>query len=595
MKKWINKIDKQLLERFPLLWVTRAPWVLLVTLVIHLLFFALGWNVFKNPLWLQDYNADDIYIRNGILLLSIICSVLIVVVWLIVLFRHNAFKNYYPTSRWQLFASFIIYFIVLLISSTFYSSYQMGYKEYISQKYTDEVYNKKLDQANFAAAFLSFNQEDYTIDRRRYPSPFDTLYCEVNEAIIDFSKPYLSRYTDEYQFYTLKKTIVKATRDNAIGDELPGHLYSEAINDTTWAVWNKDNVVDVSALANAEPSYFNYSRVLFTGGDYDDGMIIYGRGTPRFDENQQKSTNLNQQVHQLLKRNNEQEIEGVLAVLLSTAHEFDIKTNLTVKKWIALFERDSFIVRKFIYNGAYRPGEWEYDEQVPDTLAAVAAASAAADLAAATPVEAVQSLKQQYFEEGRTNYYFDAAALKNVFDNIASIKAYDHWSVLFQVQCWLAFGLALLLFIFRTSGLSSLLFSIITAIVIAIAVSLVVVGLNIHNELVISYLAFTIGTFILVTPLFLLKKIRKKILAVFINISIAGFIPYTLLIIGIISMHQRNYYKAKLGALYYKQTPPPVLIEQLGMDLSTYLLIAGFLFMLLYVSVVKRWKALPEG
>lgn len=595
MKKWINKVDKQLLERFPLLWITRAPWVLLVAIFVHLAFFALGWNVFKNPLLLQDYNADDIYVRNGILLLSIIGSVLIIVIWLIVLFRHNAFKNYYPTSRWQLFASFVIYFIVLLISSTFYSSYQMGYKGYIGQKYKDEVYNKKLDQASLAAAFLSFNQEDYMIDKRRYPAPFDSLYCETKEDFIDFSKPYLSRYTDEYQFYTIKKTLIKATGDNAVGDELPGHLYSEAINDSTWAVWDKHNVVDVSALANAEPSYFNYSRVLFTEGYYDDGLIIYGRGTPRFDENQQKSINLNQRLHQLLKRNNEQEIQSVLAALLATAHEFEIKTNLTVKKWMSLFERDSFIVKKFIYNGAYRSSEWEYNDPVPDTMAVVAAAAAEAKSAGATPAEAVQSLKQQYFEEGRTNYYFDATTLKNVFDNIASIKSYDHWSVLFQVQCWLAFGLALLLFIFRTSGLSSLLFSIIAAIVIAIAVSLVVVGLNIHNELVISYLAFTIGTFILFTPLFLLKRIRKKIQAVFINISIAGFIPYILLIIAIISMHQKNYYKAKLGSLYYTKTPPPVLIEQLGMDLSTYLLIAGFLFMFLYTTVLKKWKAMPEG
>ena len=163
------------------------------------------------------------------------------------------------------------------------------------------------------------------------------------------------------------------------------------------------------------------------------------------------------------------------------------------------------------------------------------------------------------------------------------------------MQCWLAFGLSLLLFIFRTSGLSSLLFSVIAGIVVAIALSLVVVGLSIHDELVISYLAFIIGTVILVTPLLLLKRIRKKIQAVFINISVVGFVPYVLLIIGIISMHQKNYYRAKLGSLYYAQTSPPVLIEQLGMDLSTYLLVAGFLFMFLYTSVVKRWKALPEG
>ncbi len=594
MKKCINKIDRQLLERFPLLWITRAPWVLLVTLVIHLIFFALGWNVFKNPMLLQDYNVDDIYIRNGTLLLSIICSVLIIVVWLIVLFRHNAFKNYYPTSRRQLFASFVIYFIVLLLSSTFYSSYQLGYKKYISGKYPDAVYNKKLDQTSLAAAFLSFNQENYTIDRRRYPSPFDTLYCEVNEAFIDFSKPYLSRFTDEYQFYTLKKTILTAAKDNDVDDELPGHLYSEPINDTTWAVWDKDKVVDVSALATSDLSYFNYSRVLFTEEYYDDAPAIYVKGTPRFDESQQKSLDLSRQLYQILQRNNEQEFRQLFSSFLITAKEFKIKTNLTVQNWLDLINRKSFIVEKFVYNGDYMPEDWEYDEQIPDTMVAVAAADAAA-VAHGAPVEAVRSQKEAYFERGKTRLYFDANSLKNIFGNINAIKTYNHWEVFFQMQCWLAFGLSLMLFIFRTSGLSSLLFSLITGIVIAIALGLAVVGLNINNELVISYLAFIIGTIIVATPLLLLKKLRKKIQAVFINITLVGFVPYILLIIGIISMHQKDYYKAKLGTLYYKQNPPPVLIEQLGMNLSTYLLIAGFLFMLLYASIVRKWKALPEG
>ncbi len=593
MKKWINKIDSQLLERFPLLWVTRAPWVWLATLILHLIFFALGWNVFKNPLLLQDYNADDIYVKNGILLLSIICSVLMVVVWLIVLFRHNAFKNYYPTSRWQLFSSFLIFFIVFLLSSTFYTSYQFGYKAYIQTKYTDALYNKKLDQANLASAFLSFSEEDYTIDRRRYPEPFDTLYCETREPFIDFSRPYLSRYTDEYQFYTLKKTIRKEARDNYAGDELPGHVYSKALNDSTWMVWDKDKVVDLSASTATDPSYFNYSRVLFTENYYDEGPVIYGMGTPRFDEGQKKSLALNKQLYQLLKRNNGQEIQQLFSSFLATSKEFKISTNLTVPAWLALVNRKSFIVDKFLYNGTYMPDNWEYDGQIPDTIA-TAVAAVAESVAPSSPTEVVQSLKQQYFEKGRTDYYFDAVALKNVFRNIASIKAYDHWSVLFHIQCWLAFGLAVLLFIFRTSGLSALLFSIITAIVIAITLSLVVVGLNIHSELIISYLAFTIGTIILVTPLFFLKRIKKKILAIFINITLAGFVPYVLLIILVISMHQKNYYRAKLGALYYKQTPP-VLLEQLGMDLSTYLLIAGFLFMLMYTAVIKKWKALPDA
>lgn len=42
MKSIIQNINKTLLEKLPLIWVTRAVWVLLIAGMVHVLFFYNG-------------------------------------------------------------------------------------------------------------------------------------------------------------------------------------------------------------------------------------------------------------------------------------------------------------------------------------------------------------------------------------------------------------------------------------------------------------------------------------------------------------------------------------------------------------------------
>src|SRR6185312_15351292 len=112
----------------------------------------------------------------------------------------------------------------------------------------------------------------------------------------------------------------------------------------------------------------------------------------------------------------------------------------------------------------------------------------------------------------------------------------------------------------------------IAGIVMSILIALLVTSLRINDELAIYYLIFIVGTIILITPLFLLKKIKKQIQSVFINITIAGIVPYLLLILGIIQLHQEHYYRALLGDDYYKHKPD-LIFDYLGKNIS-YILLA---------------------
>jgi putative membrane protein len=84
---------------------------------------------------------------NGLpMLLNFIIIILLLVGWLIYLFRNNAFERFYPVSRWQLFWRFVVYFAVIggITSSSF--SFMAGEKAKVYWRYTDSYIHSVLRQ-----------------------------------------------------------------------------------------------------------------------------------------------------------------------------------------------------------------------------------------------------------------------------------------------------------------------------------------------------------------------------------------------------------------------------------------------------------------
>lgn len=151
----MKKIDQFLLERYPSIWNTKIVWMLIICLPLHLFFFMLGWTSL-NEEKLKDYyytwESDYVGI---ILLLNFIISILLIVGWLVMLFKHNSFKNFYPSSSVKLFGQFVQYFLILFCSISFVISYVLGVKSNVNINYSDdyiqeisEIYSSELAQSN---------------------------------------------------------------------------------------------------------------------------------------------------------------------------------------------------------------------------------------------------------------------------------------------------------------------------------------------------------------------------------------------------------------------------------------------------------------
>ena len=139
-------MKKYLLERYPAIWNTHVVLLLPLILLSHLVFFGLGFIMLTDStLGNSYYPWGSLY--NGLpMLLNFIIIVLLLVGWLIYLFRNNAFERFYPVSRWQLFWRFVVYFAVIggITSSSF--SFMAGEKAKVYWRYTDSYIHSVLRQ-----------------------------------------------------------------------------------------------------------------------------------------------------------------------------------------------------------------------------------------------------------------------------------------------------------------------------------------------------------------------------------------------------------------------------------------------------------------
>lgn len=155
-----KKLNQYLLTHYPLLWNTRVVQVLLVNAIIHLLFFLAGWaSVSSNNLQVRNYY----FYGGGLIVFSVLCSIVVLIGWLIFYLRNNAFKSFYQLGKWHLTKEFALILLIVFSSITFLESY--GYGERMKARsitnYAQLV--QEVNVVNLAKAFIPTEKNDYFV------------------------------------------------------------------------------------------------------------------------------------------------------------------------------------------------------------------------------------------------------------------------------------------------------------------------------------------------------------------------------------------------------------------------------------------------
>ncbi|MCA6065878.1 hypothetical protein JI747_001725 [Chryseobacterium sp. RG1] len=610
----IYKFNQYLLEKYPTIWNTKIIWMVLAGIVIHILFFIIGYFSHVNPVSLQKFEVKDDYFRDGMIFIHLIISILMIVGWLVMMFKNNAFKNFYPSSKSKLFLQFVQYFIIIFSCTTFYFSYMTGFKMFITNKYPDREMLANIDVINEATPFLSQEMNNYTLDNRKYPKIFNDLYCETNINEINRNKKYFVYHNNVYQFYSVFSKI-SYKKDKYHNYEFPAKMdkkllaYSEK-KENCEVFYFKKEVVDLSSyIKTTGMTYYNFSDIFYdnelnnkAGYSEDDSYNLFVNDYIK-DLQNKKSYAINKGVVELLDKKNPTEVETLLSKFLKISKEFGIKNNLEPKQWTKMIvapQNPNFEVRYFIRKSEKDKKDDDLAVDLGYDTAIDSAAIVADNGAIVNDTVTIKIFNpninneislEEYYKNNLTDYYYYSDNLTNLLINVDTIKSFDFLTQNIHVYIWIAFFISTLIFSFRITGLKSLLFGLISAGLLTLAVTLLTVLYSVivggREEFFVMYFLLILALFILLVPILMMRKFGKLISSIFVNISMIGFVLFVLLIFGIISLHQRNACQD-----VYKNCK--TLIEYLDFNVSYIILVCGFVFMYFYMSVIQKWKAMPQ-
>ena len=420
---FINKINKYLLEQYPLIWNTRLVWMLGVNTIVHLLFFIIG---FYSVNGLEDlkieHGLDNYFFDTSNVYYNVLISIFILLIWIIYYLRNNAFKNLYSVKKGMLFKQFCIVLLIFFISTTQYFSFKTGLKAKIKSLYSWHKVDADIKTFNKANLFLMQNEDDYEIDKKQYPEPFPLKvainYNNALEENIDTTKIYLKHDGSFLQFYKL--------RSDSVIQEL--NTYTQRYSNHNF----KNRIVkDISAFkVFLNPSLLNYSTVKY---DYGQDVI--------------SSRSLLNYYQNTLQNKDDAAIKEVLKATLSLAKKYNIKHNLTVENWFPLIDNKPYYLLKTLINNSdpseedisgmiYKGDENERNSSIPYSK----------------------------------NLYLDFNNLDNFFNNVHEAYFDEFNNGLFNFFIIFSIFLAVLIFVFKTTNLKAVLLSFVASLVVLVLI-----------------------------------------------------------------------------------------------------------------------------
>lgn len=112
-----KNFNHKFVYKYPLIWNTKIVPFLLISLVIHIVFFAIGYqNAIVASVQIHNYYNQESN-ATTINLFAILISVLVFIIWCVLYFRNNAFKAFYPKTNEALFKEWML--ILLFCITTF--------------------------------------------------------------------------------------------------------------------------------------------------------------------------------------------------------------------------------------------------------------------------------------------------------------------------------------------------------------------------------------------------------------------------------------------------------------------------------------------
>lgn len=115
-------IQKKLLLKYPLLWNTKFVPMIAIGLLLHIIFFGLGYLDGT----IDFSNKNNIDIEAISIMFGVLINIIITILWLVNYFKNNSLKSFYSKSKYSLFYEWLQIFIISTLLITFYLPFSVG-------------------------------------------------------------------------------------------------------------------------------------------------------------------------------------------------------------------------------------------------------------------------------------------------------------------------------------------------------------------------------------------------------------------------------------------------------------------------------------
>lgn len=114
-----KNFNHKFVYKYPLIWNTKIVPFALIAFLIHLLFFAVGYqNAVISSVQIHNYYNQESN-ATTINLFAILISSLVFIIWCVLYFRNNAFKAFYPKTNRALFKEWMLIVLFCLLNFSF--------------------------------------------------------------------------------------------------------------------------------------------------------------------------------------------------------------------------------------------------------------------------------------------------------------------------------------------------------------------------------------------------------------------------------------------------------------------------------------------
>ena len=158
--KFLNKLDRYLVENHPLLWMSKIHYVLPEALLVNLIFWLWGYSQITIDS-LKGYINENVFINSYAIFIYMIISLIFIIIWAVSYFKKSAVRHLYPIGKFYFTRLFALLFINFSLIGLPYMSFYAGVNSKVQRLANYEELKKELEMVNLAQAFLPSHQSDF--------------------------------------------------------------------------------------------------------------------------------------------------------------------------------------------------------------------------------------------------------------------------------------------------------------------------------------------------------------------------------------------------------------------------------------------------